>query len=42
MYYCLKARRSELQDAQWMILEPLLPKITIRPDGKGRPRGKNR
>lgn len=42
MYSCVMARRSELQDAQWMILEPLLPKITIRPDGKGRPRRKNR
>lgn len=36
------ARRSDLQDAQWLIIGPLLPKIVPRPDGKGRPRRKSR
>ncbi|MEX1138946.1 MAG: IS5 family transposase [Bacteroidota bacterium] len=36
------ARRSDLQEAQWLIIDPLLPKIVRRPDGKGRPRRKNR
>lgn len=36
------ARREELQDAQWAIVEPLLPKTRRRSDGKGRPRRSNR
>lgn len=36
------ARREELQDAQWAIIQPLLPKHTPRPDGKGRPRRSDR
>ena len=32
------ARREKLLDAQWAIIQPLLPKHTPRPDGKGRPR----
>ena len=35
-------RREELQDAQWAIIQPLLPKYTSRPDGKGRPRRSDR
>jgi len=35
-------RREELQDAQWAIIQPLLPKHTPRPDGKGRPRRSDR
>ena len=31
-------RREELQDEQWALLEPLLPKVSPRPDGRGRPR----
>jgi transposase len=36
------ARREELQDAQWAIIQPVLPKHTPRPDGKGRPRRSDR
>ena len=32
------AKREELQDAQWAIIQPLLPKPDTRADGKGRPR----
>ncbi|HET7896943.1 MAG TPA: IS5 family transposase [Flavisolibacter sp.] len=32
------ARRDELTDEQWAIIEPLLPPPLIREDGKGRPR----
>jgi transposase len=27
----------DLKDAQWAILEPLIPKPHVRPDGRGRP-----
>jgi transposase len=36
------ARRSDIQDKQWLIIQPLLPKVTPRPDGKGRPRRRDR
>jgi transposase len=36
------ARREELSDAQWAILEPLFPQPRKRPDGRGRPRRLNR
>ena len=32
------AKREELQDAQWAIIQPLIPTPFIRDDGKGRPR----
>lgn len=32
------ARRDELTDKQWAIIEPFLPPPLIREDGKGRPR----
>lgn len=32
------ARRIDLTDEQWALIEPLLPKAAIREDGKGRPR----
>ena len=32
------AKREELQDAQWAIIQPLIPIPAIRDDGKGRPR----
>lgn len=32
------ARRMDLTDEQWAMIEPLLPKVVIREDGKGRPR----
>jgi transposase len=35
-------RREELNDEQWEILEPLLPKPCKRADGKGRPRRDDR
>lgn len=31
------AKREELTDEQWAILEPLIPKVTPRADGRGRP-----
>ena len=31
------ARREELTDEQWLILEPLLPELPRRGDGRGRP-----
>lgn len=31
------ARREELTDEQWAILEPLIPETTRRDDGRGRP-----
>ena len=31
-------RREELQDEQWALIEPLLPKRRRRRDGRGRPR----
>ena len=31
-------RREELQEAQWALVEPLLPKPPRRADGRGRPR----
>ena len=31
------SRREELTDEQWAILEPLIPKLERRSDGKGRP-----
>src|SRR5258706_10161300 len=30
-------KREELTDEQWAILEPLIPKILARADGRGRP-----
>ncbi len=35
-------RREELQDAQWDLIEPLLPKVQQRHDGRGRPRCSDR
>lgn len=35
-------RREELTDEQWAILEPLIPPLPRRPDGKGRPWRDNR
>ena len=32
------ARREELSDVQWAKISPLLPKIELRADGRGRPR----
>ena len=32
------ARREELQEEQWAVVEPLLPKLPRRADGRGRPR----
>lgn len=31
------ARREQLTDEQWAIIEPLLPELTRRDDGRGRP-----
>jgi transposase len=31
------AKREELTDEQWAILEPLIPKAVLRADGRGRP-----
>jgi len=31
------AKREELTDEQWAILEPLIPKVAVRADGRGRP-----
>ena len=31
------ARGEELTDEQWLILEPLLPELPRRSDGRGRP-----
>jgi len=31
------AKREELTDEQWAILEPLIPKVVPRADGRGRP-----
>jgi len=36
------ARREELQDEQWALVEPLLPKSPRRVDGRGRPRCEDR
>lgn len=36
------ARREELSDEQWAVIEPLLPRPRVRPDGRGRPRRGNR
>lgn len=36
------ARREELNDEQWAIIEPLLPQPPKREDGKGRPRRDDR
>ena len=36
------ARREELTDEQWEIVEPLIPKPPRREDGKGRPRREDR
>ena len=36
------ARREELNDKQWEIIEPLIPKASKRDDGKGRPRRDDR
>lgn len=36
------ARREELNDEQWAIIEPLLPQPAKREDGKGRPRRDDR
>ena len=35
-------RREELNDKQWEIVEPLIPKPCKRDDGKGRPRRDDR
>jgi transposase len=35
-------RREELNDKQWEIIEPLVPKPSRREDGKGRPRRDDR
>jgi len=36
------ARREELSDQQWAIIEPLIPKPVVRADRRGRPRRPNR
>ena len=36
------ARREELQEEQWALIEPLLPKLPRRADGRGRPRCEDR
>ena len=36
------ARREELQEEQWVLVEPLLPKPPRRADGRGRPRCEDR
>jgi len=36
------ARREELNDQQWEIIEQLIPQPPKRDDGKGRPRRDNR
>jgi len=36
------ARREELTDEQWEIVEPLIPEPPKRDDGKGRPRRDDR
>ena len=36
------ARREELQEEQWALVEPLLPKPPSRADGRGRPRCEDR
>jgi transposase len=36
------ARREELNDKQWEIIEPLIPQPAKRDDGKGRPRRDDR
>ena len=36
------AKREELSDIQWSIIEPLIPKPKQRPDGKDRPQRTNR
>lgn len=36
------ARREELNDEQWAVIEPLLPEPPKREDGKGRPRRDDR
>jgi transposase len=35
-------RREELNDKQWEIIEPLIPAVPTREDGKGRPRKDDR
>jgi len=42
MYISYMAKREELSDIQWVLIEPLLPKPIIRADRKGRPRRSNR
>ncbi|RYD87896.1 MAG: transposase, partial [Sphingobacteriales bacterium] len=32
------ARRMDLTDEQWALIDPLLPKVVAREDGRGRPR----
>ncbi len=36
------ARREELQEEQWALIKPLLPKPPRRADGRGRPRCEDR
>lgn len=38
MYFQYMAKRAELQDAQWALIQPLIPSHSVREDGKGRPR----
>ena len=38
MYISYVAKREELSDIQWALIEPLLPKQRVRTDGRGRPR----
>ena len=38
MYFWYMAKRSELEDAQWGLIHPLIPRPAVRDDGKGRPR----
>lgn len=35
-------RREELQDVQWSLISPLLPKVNARAGGRGRPRSNAR
>lgn len=36
------ARREEMTDEQWAVIEPLIPPLPRRPDGRGRPWRENR
>jgi transposase len=36
------ARTEDLTDEQWAVIEPLIPKTRVRPDGRGRPRKSDR